>query len=124
MEKKTIREIASAWKEDKRPYVKRSTFAAYMLILENHILPYFGEYYVLKENYVQDFVLQKLNSGLSIKSVKDILIVLKMMMKFGVKHEWMSYSTLSFRLRKHTTLPNRFFSLSTRLVRLNACKRP
>lgn len=66
MEKKTIREIASAWKEDKRPYVKRSTFAAYMLILENHILPYFGEYYVLKENYVQDFVLQKLNSGLSI----------------------------------------------------------
>ena len=91
MEKKTIREIASAWKEDKRPYVKRSTFAAYMLILENHILPYFGEYYVLKENYVQDFVLQKLNSGLSIKSVKDILIVLKMMMKFGVKHEWMSY---------------------------------
>lgn len=91
MEKKTIREIASAWKEDKRPYVKRSTFAAYMLILENHILPYFDEYYVLKENYVQDFVLQKLNSGLSIKSVKDILIVLKMMMKFGVKHEWMSY---------------------------------
>ena len=30
----TIREIADAWKEEKRPYVKRSTFAAYMLTLE------------------------------------------------------------------------------------------
>ncbi len=38
----TIREIADAWKDEKRPYVKRSTFAAYMLTLENHLLPYFG----------------------------------------------------------------------------------
>lgn len=43
MTKKSIREIAMAWREDKRPYVKQSTFAAYMLILENHLLPYFGE---------------------------------------------------------------------------------
>lgn len=41
MTKKSIREIAMAWREDKRPYVKQSTFAAYMLILETifyHIL--------------------------------------------------------------------------------------
>ena len=81
-----------AWREDKRPYVKQSTFAAYMLILENHLLPYFGEDDVLSEKAVQDFVLQKLNGGMSVKSVKDILIVLKMVMKFGVKHEWMNYS--------------------------------
>ena len=72
MIQKTIREISDAWREDKRPYVKQSTMAAYMLILENHILP-------------------KLEGGLSVKSVKDILIVLKMVMKFGVKNEWMSY---------------------------------
>jgi integrase len=92
MTKKSIREIAMAWREDKRPYVKQSTFAAYMLILENHLLPYFGESDVLSEKAVQDFVLQKLNGGMSVKSVKDILIVLKMVMKFGVKHEWMNYS--------------------------------
>ena len=40
---KTVREIAAAWKEYKRPYVKQSTMAAYVLILENHILPYFGD---------------------------------------------------------------------------------
>lgn len=92
MEQKTVREIAEAWKEDKRPYVKQSTFAAYVLILEKHILPYFGDRKTLNEKIVQDFVLEKLNGGISVKSVKDILIVLKMVMKFGVKNEWMIYS--------------------------------
>ena len=88
---KTVREIAAAWKEYKRPYVKQSTMAAYVLILENHILPTFGEDNSLPEHSVQAFVLHKIESGLSTKSVKDILIVLKMVMKFGVKNEWMTY---------------------------------
>ena len=91
MTKKTIREIALAWKIDKQRYVKQSTYAAYALILENHIMPVFGECEALSEELVQEFVLQKLDSGLSTKTVKDILIVLKMVMKFGVKNEWMNY---------------------------------
>lgn len=91
MIQKTIREISDAWRVDKRPYVKQSTLAAHMLILENHILPKFGESNELHENDVQGFVLEKLEGGLSVKSVKDILIVLKMVMKFGVKNEWMNY---------------------------------
>ena len=91
MTTKTIREIALAWKSDKQRYVKQSTYAAYVLILENHILPSFGDCEALSEKLVQEFVLQKLNGGLSIKTVKDILIVLKMVMKFGVKNEWMNY---------------------------------
>lgn len=91
MGQKTIREISVAWKEYKQPYVKQSTMAAYVLILENHILPNFGESDTLHEQAVQDFVLQKIENGLSVKSVKDILIVLKMVMKFGVKNEWMNY---------------------------------
>lgn len=58
---------------------------------ENHVLPYFGDNDSLHEQAVQTFVLQKLESGLSVKTVKDILIVLKMVMKFGVKNEWMNY---------------------------------
>lgn len=34
IEKMTVGEIARLWKEDKRKYVKYSTFAAYALILE------------------------------------------------------------------------------------------
>ena len=88
---KTVREIATAWKEYKRPYVKQSTMAAYVLILENHVLPYFGDSDSLREQAVQAFVLQKLERGLSVKTIKDILIVLKMVMKFGVKNEWIAY---------------------------------
>lgn len=91
MSNKTIREIAVAWREYKRPYVKQSTMAAYVLILENHVIPCFGDSDSLHEKEVQAFVLQKLEKGLSIKSVKDILIVLKMVMKYGVKNEWMNY---------------------------------
>lgn len=65
--------------------------AAYVLILENHILPCLGDKDSLYEQEVQAFVLQKLEKGLSIKTIKDILIVLKMVMKFGVKNEWMNY---------------------------------
>ena len=91
MSNKTIREIAEAWKEYKRPYVKQSTMAAYVLILENHVLPEFGDNDSLHEHDVQAFVLKKIEHGLSVKSVKDILIVLKMVMKFGVKNERMNH---------------------------------
>lgn len=57
---KTIREIALAWKTDKQRYVKQSTYAAYVLSLENHILPTFGECNSLTEELVQDFVLKNL----------------------------------------------------------------
>ena len=88
---KTIREIALAWKSDKQRYVKQSTYAAYALVLENHILPAFGDCEALSEKLVQEFVLQKLDGGLGIKTVKDMLIVLRMVMKFGVKNGWMNY---------------------------------
>ena len=54
MTTKTIREIALAWKMDKQRYVKQSSYAAYALILENHILPTFGECETLSEKLVQD----------------------------------------------------------------------
>ena len=91
MNHKKLKEIAIAWKDYKRSYVKQSTMAAYVLILENHILPAFGENDSLPEQSVQNFVLEKMESGLSAKSIKDILIVLKMVMKFGVTPEWMNY---------------------------------
>ena len=92
MDKKTIREVAALWKSDKQQYVKQSTMSAYALILENHILPVFGDKSFLAEDDVQAFALQKLNNGLSQKTVKDILIVLKMIHKFGVKVELLEFS--------------------------------
>ncbi|MBR6747108.1 MAG: site-specific integrase [Muribaculaceae bacterium] len=82
----SFREISSLWKEEKRKYVKLSTISAYAIILENHLLPTFGDKTkVIEENDVQEFVFDKLNAGLSQKTVKDFMIVLKMLYRFGVK---------------------------------------
>ena len=88
---KTISEIATLWKTDKKQYVKMSSLSAYLLLLENHILPTFGNYFSIHEEQVQQFVFRKLNEGLSQKSVKDILIVLKMILKFGAKNRLIDY---------------------------------
>ncbi|MDE6668440.1 MAG: site-specific integrase [Muribaculaceae bacterium] len=81
-----FRQISTLWKEEKRNFVKRSTISAYLLILENHLLPSFGDMESISEEEVQAYVIAKLSSGLSQKSVKDMLIVLKMIVRYGAKH--------------------------------------
>lgn len=91
-EQKKMSELVGLWKSDKKQYVKKSTFSAYMLLLENHLLPTFGESYQIEEKDVQSFVFKKLKSGLSQKTIKDILIVLKMVLKFGAKQKCFEYT--------------------------------
>ena len=78
-------------------FVKSSTIAVYTLHLENHLLPKFGNKKTLQEQEVQDFVLECLRKGLSLKTVKDMLIVLKMVVKFGAKHGWLQYQDWSIK---------------------------
>lgn len=88
---KQLSEVIALWKTDKKNYVKKSTFSAYVLLIENHLLPTFANQCEVQEAEVQNFVLQKLESGLSQKTIKDILIVLKMVLKFGAKNKWITY---------------------------------
>lgn len=89
----TLKELVPIWYADKKEYVKKSTASAYMLLVENHILPAFGDKKEIKEADVQAFVLKKLTEGLSHKSIKDILIVIKMIVKFGSKYDYFPYKT-------------------------------
>lgn len=91
-QQKQICEVIDLWKADKKQYVKKSSYAAYLLLTENHLLPAFGQKKEIEETDVQAFVLQKLESGLSQKTIKDILIVLKMILKFGAKKKWTTYT--------------------------------
>lgn len=92
IEQKQLSEVIELWKENKKQYVKKSSFAAYILLIENHLLPVFGDKYLIEEADVQNFVFKKLAAGLSHKTIKDILIVLKMIMKFGAKNKWLEYT--------------------------------
>lgn len=89
---KQLSEVINLWKADKKQYVKKSSFSAYTLLIENHLIPIFGDKYEIEEADVQSFVLLKLEAGLSQKTIKDILIVLKMILKFGAKYKWLTYT--------------------------------
>lgn len=80
------------WKADKKQYVKKSSFSAYTLLIENHLLPEFGNHEHIEESEVQAFVFRKLEQGLSQKTIKDVLIVLKMVLKFGAKNHGLTYT--------------------------------
>lgn len=53
--------------------------------------PVFGDLENIDEGDVLAFVLKKLAEGLSQKTIKDILIVLKMILKFGSKNKFIEY---------------------------------
>lgn len=60
--------------------------------LGDHILPAFGEKQCFAEKEVQEFALRKLQEGLSQKTVKDMLIVLKMVQRYGTKNGFLPAS--------------------------------
>ncbi|WP_410222202.1 tyrosine-type recombinase/integrase [Pedobacter sp.] len=60
-----------------------------MISIENHIRPSFGKMTDIEESDVQNFVMRKLADGLSQKTIKDILVVLKMILKFAAKQKWL-----------------------------------
>lgn len=88
---KTFEEVAAMWLADKQQYVKRSTYCAYSLLLSNHLKPVFAKEQDVTEELVQAFVLGKLQQGLSRNSVKDMLMVLKMVLKYAAKHGYMPW---------------------------------
>lgn len=92
-----FRKIVELWQADKQQYVKKSTFAAYSLLITNHLLPAFAAKVDIQEEDVQQFVFAKLDEGLSQKSVKDILIVLKMVLRFGVKYNLIAHRQIDIR---------------------------
>lgn len=78
------------WVEEKKNYVKESTYANYRTILINHLIPEFGD---LRLNEIDYSLIQKSvikwasqgridgNGGLSSKTIKDIVVVLKMCLR-------------------------------------------
>lgn len=87
----TVKELFSEWLSAIKLRVKTSTFANYLMKVEKHILPVFGgmKYDMLTVQMLNNFIQEKLDSGLSAKYVSDIIIVFKSMAKYTAKiHEF------------------------------------
>lgn len=88
---KSFQEVSKIWCDAKRPIVKHSTMCAYMLALQTHLLPCFGAKTVITENDVQQFVINKFSAGLARKYVRDLVAVMKSVVKYGSKHKIFSF---------------------------------
>lgn len=84
---KTFKEVVDMWIEDKQRFVKESTMSVYKLQVHTHLLPIFGEKETIVESEVQQFVLDRLEKEMSERTVHDILIVLKMIVRWANKYE-------------------------------------
>ncbi len=80
------------WVEDKKQYVKASTFIRYKNLLENHIIPTFGDIDIsfISTTNIRQFIQERLatgklngSGGLSPKSVTDILAIIKEVFRFA-----------------------------------------
>ena len=83
----TFQELAELWSATKQPLVKYSTMCAYRLILQTHLLPRFGQQIEIAEAEVQSFILDKVKAGLAKKSVRDIIAVLRAIVKYGARQK-------------------------------------
>ena len=83
-----IKEVIERWKEYKRQFIKESSYYAYCMIIKNYINPYFEEKEEFNEEDIQKFVLKKIDEGLSEKTVKDCVVVIKMIQKYGAKNDY------------------------------------
>ncbi len=88
----TLKSIIELWIAEKRRQVKESSMATYINSIDNYILPDFGEFETISEKDVQDWIYKKNEDGkLSGKTVRDIIIALKMILKFGSKNKLIEY---------------------------------
>jgi integrase len=95
--KLTFNEVAALWEKDKRAYVKRSTFSIYSLHLRRHLIPAFGPQTGVSESEVQSFVNNRLQEGMRPKTVKDILMVLQMVLRYAAKYCCWEYPSMDIR---------------------------
>ena len=81
----SVKKAYSMWLSKVDNCVKPSTYANYKLKFEKHILPEFGNKLCseLTSDVINAFIEKKLANGLSASYVKDIIIVLKTMLKFA-----------------------------------------
>lgn len=105
MEKKTFQFIYSEWRKAKSRMVKESSLATYSTNAETHLLPVFGSERDITEHMVQRFIDAKTDAGLSPNTVRDLLLLLRMVTVFGFRHGWNDFRGWEVRLPKSDRKP-------------------
>lgn len=86
--------LVNTWLNQKQPMITPSTHAGFTLIAENHLIPYFGKRKIgsITETDIQSYIsylhdagrLDK-TGGLTVKTIRDVILVLRLSMEFAYK---------------------------------------
>ena len=86
--------LVNTWLNQKQPMITPSTHASFTLIAENHLIPYFGKRKIgsITETDIQSYIsylhdagrLDK-TGGLTVKTIRDVILVLRLSMEFAYK---------------------------------------
>ncbi|CCV63893.1 Integrase [Alteracholeplasma palmae J233] len=89
MRKIRFRDFINIWKEEKMKQVKISSYCVYDLMINNHLSDFFDNFYLhdINEDLVQKFIYIK-SETLNSKTVRDLVVVIKMVLKMGAKKEY------------------------------------
>ena len=88
--------LVNAWLVNKKTMITPSTYAGFLLIAENHLIPYFGKRKIssISEGDVQSYILHLYTAGrldekggLTVKTIRDVILVLRLTMEFAYKEK-------------------------------------
>lgn len=97
------KDFINEWLEDKKNYVKESTYANYANIVHNHLIPQLGNYRIsdITNKMLQNLILDKYRygrldkcGGLSDKTIRDIGSVIKLSFKSAIRDNLIDYINL------------------------------
>lgn len=101
MEKILFAEACSLWKEEKSRDVKASSLAAYSLIIERHLLPRFKTLDEITPESAQEIINDAIRKGLRNNTLKSIVLVVKMIVKYCEGKGWMEPHVYNLKISAH-----------------------
>jgi integrase len=127
------RDWLAEWLKEYQQFAKEATFATYSMGVVNHIIPSLGDYALdeLTEKRIQETALYWLREGrcdgtggLSHKSVRDLLVIVKTSIKAAQKRLGMDVAPIEVRLPQVTSARTvEIFSPSELLLLVDAVKK-
>ncbi|PAT00999.1 hypothetical protein CI105_08910 [Candidatus Izimaplasma bacterium ZiA1] len=101
----TYNELVYEWIFYHKQFIKESTYSNYINIIDNHLNKDLGLFLIedITNNTLQEYVLSKHNQKLSIKSIKDIMVVFKLSLRYGFKRDYIVSFDLSIKYPKVTS---------------------
>ncbi len=88
--------LVNEWLNSKEPMITASTQANFVLIAENHLIPYFGKRRIgtISEADIQEYVLYLFkegrmdkSGGLTVKTIRDIILVIRLSLIYAYKEK-------------------------------------